>query len=105
MESVSPSCPPCSGLSGDTQHFASVAFTSSSRLLSRVASPHFPSTDTDFSPWRRRDARCVGNYTEVLPHNRACCRFEFSKYCLMSGRFQNQNKVRGSQGDDKWNLD
>lgn len=36
----------------DTQHLASVAFTSSSRLLSSVESLHLPSTDTDFSPWK-----------------------------------------------------
>lgn len=39
---------------GGTQHVASVSFISSSRLLSSVGSLHFPSTDTDFSPFFTR---------------------------------------------------
>lgn len=34
-----------------TQHWASMVFISSSRLLSSVASLHFPSTDTELSPF------------------------------------------------------
>ena len=44
------------GGGGRAQHSASVAFISASRLLSSVASLHFPSTDTDFSPWKREVA-------------------------------------------------
>lgn len=36
------------------QHWARVAFISSSKLLSSVESLHFPSTDTDFSPFFTR---------------------------------------------------
>lgn len=37
---------------GLLQHWASVVFISSSRLLSSMASLHLPSTDTELSPWR-----------------------------------------------------
>lgn len=49
-----PTGAPRPGEAAAAQHWASVAFISSSRLLSSAASLHFPSTDTDFSPFFTR---------------------------------------------------
>lgn len=46
------------------QHLASVALTSSSRPLSRAGSLHFPSTDTDFSPWQGETPGMWKGHTE-----------------------------------------
>lgn len=47
------------------QHLASVALTSSSRPLSRAGSLHFPSTDTDFSPWQGETPGMWKGHTEL----------------------------------------
>lgn len=46
--------PGWAGLAGSSQHLASVAFISSNKLLSSVESLHFPSTETEFSPFFTR---------------------------------------------------
>lgn len=45
---------PSEGEASAAQHWASVAFISSSKLPSSAASLHFPSTETDFSPFFTR---------------------------------------------------
>lgn len=45
---------PGEGEAAAAQHWASVAFSSSSKLPSSAASLHFPSTDTDLSPFFTR---------------------------------------------------
>lgn len=62
---------PCPGeAAGWAQHLASVAFISSSKLLSSVESLHFPSTDTDFSPWKRKNHQGILKYdTKILPRD------------------------------------
>lgn len=52
------------------QHLDNVSFISSNKLLSRVGSLHFPSMDTEFSPFKRKDEPLVEVWFWSYPH---CC--------------------------------
>lgn len=65
-----PGVSPSRAVGVGAQHLDNVSFISSSKLLSRVGSLHFPSMDTEFSPFKRKERSMAEALSSASIH---CC--------------------------------